>query len=184
MDKNRFYKFAKIYSNLLVINERGCYNANCESAFPAGMRQVVLFILQGGTPLRRCVPVCLGVYPERFLTRDHKNLYIGGTDMKKTRTRIGSILLALALVLTLLPATALAAEIPVEGGELEAGTYTLTEDTKLGQKLVVPANADVTIDLAGHTLDFSACGANCIGVLGTLTIKDSSEEETGKILGN
>ena len=82
--------------------------------------------------------------------------------MKKTRTRIGSILLALALVLTLLPATALAAEIPVVGGELEAGTYTLTENTELALPLVVPANADVTIDLAGYTLDFSACGANCI----------------------
>ena len=103
--------------------------------------------------------------------------------MKKTRTRIGSILLALALVLTLLPATALAAEIPVEGGELEAGTYTLTENTELALPLVVPANADVTIDLAGYTLDFSACGANCIEVYGALTIEDSSAAENGMILG-
>ena len=103
--------------------------------------------------------------------------------MKKTRTRIGSILLALALVLTLLPATALAAEIPVVGGELEAGTYTLTENTELALPLVVPANADVTIDLAGYTLDFSACGANCIEVYGALTIEDSSAAENGMILG-
>lgn len=118
--------------------------------------------------------------------------------MKKTRTRIGSILLAIALVLSLLPVTAMAEEgdayttlkeaveaAPTNGTRT---TITLTGDISgltTEQILTIKEGQNIVLDMAGYeiTVDSNFMGRpikNC----GTLTVTgngtiDSSESDTG-----
>lgn len=91
--------------------------------------------------------------------------------MKKTRTRLWSILLTVAMLLTLLPTTALAGEGDVaqvgdatyatlqnaiEAANTSGGTITLLDDITLDSTLVLSGSTiDITIDLAQHTLSSS-----------------------------
>ena len=116
--------------------------------------------------------------------------------MGKMRTRVWGILLVFAMLLTMLPVTALAddtaatAEVAVdtavvEGGataptvyagtalpEAVDGVITLTEDLELSTSVEI--TTDTTIDLAGHKLEYVGTGGVFINVkAGTLTIRDS-----------
>ena len=72
-------------------------------------------------------------------------------------------------------------EITAAGGELQTGTYKLTEDVTLtGANLTVPVGAVVTIDLNGNMLTGNGLGS-VIRVSGKLTILDSGNG--GKITG-
>ena len=89
------------------------------------------------------------------------------------------------MVLTFMPAMAFADgesvnAIGEEGGTLSSGTYELTSDVTLTTDLTIPADAEVSIDLNGHTLTGSGTNS-VITVYGTLTIKDSGTN--GKITG-
>ena len=124
------------------------------------------------------------------------------------KRRLLAILLSLTLMLSLVP-TAWAAETengnqptlhsdeaqPTEGndadvqktltaagGELASGTYTLPNDITLTTDITIPAGAKVTIDLNGYTLTGTGNGS-VIVVLGELTVKDSSGNNSGKITG-
>ena len=103
--------------------------------------------------------------------------------MKK---RLLTVLLAVCLVVALGTVTAAAAddtEIPVAGGAL-SGDYKLTADTTVSSQLTVADNSTVTIDLNGFTLSSSDTGQCVIANKGNLTIKDMSENATGKISGS
>ncbi len=94
-------------------------------------------------------------------------------------------LLCFMMVLTFMPTMAFADgesvnAIGEEGGTLSSGTYELTSDVTLTTDLTIPADAEVNIDLKGHTLTGSGTNS-VITVYGTLTVKDSGT--TGKITG-
>ena len=96
------------------------------------------------------------------------------------------MLLALCLMLSLLPAAALAAEgstkIEATTTNLTAGIYYLEGDVTLTSgALTIPVGATVTIDLKGHSLT-GKNAADTIVNNGTLTIKDSGTG--GVINGN
>ena len=75
------------------------------------------------------------------------------------------------------------AELTAAGGELASGTYTLSDDITLtGANLTIPANSVVVLDLNGHTLKGTGTDS-VIVVLGELTVKDSSGNNSGKITG-
>lgn len=107
--------------------------------------------------------------------------------MKKTRTRIGSILLALALVLTLLPVSALAVtkivtdESTLRTAVAQSGDIQLGEDISLTEGLAIPDGVSVTIDLNGKTLS-NTTASPLITVSGraSLTIQDTGS--SGKIV--
>lgn len=86
--------------------------------------------------------------------------------MKK---KLCSILLALTMVLTLLPVSAMA-----EGGTLQSQidaietTGTVTLDKSYTEDISIPAGKTITLDLAGHTL--TNVSSNTITNSGTLTI--------------
>lgn len=68
------------------------------------------------------------------------------------------------------------------GGELASGTYTLPNDITLTTDITIPAGAKVTIDLNGYTL--TGTGRDSVIVVnGELTVKDSSDTNSGKITG-
>ena len=123
------------------------------------------------------------VYVPQFLRDIRKEC----THMKK---RFLSIMMALCLALSLLPATALAADaLPETVGEdgyitLESGDYVLSDETTLPAPIKVTGN--VTLDLAGHTLQPAEkySGKHMIKVSegGNLTLTDSGK--TGKITTN
>ena len=97
-----------------------------------------------------------------------------------------SILLCLAMALSLLPTAALADEGPDTNlpAADENGVITLTNDVTItGRQWVVAAGETLTLDLNGHTVKISKYTAEKGQVLvkGTLTVKDSSETGTGKI---
>lgn len=72
-------------------------------------------------------------------------------------------------------------EITAAGGELQTGTYKLTEDVTLTDaNLTVPVDEEVTIDLNGNTLTGNGLGS-VIRVYGKLTILDRGD--SGKITG-
>ena len=128
--------------------------------------------------------------------------------MKRIRTRIGSILLSMALILTLLPVTALAvdevAEITIGQSTtqytdvvafetvveaMESGTeasikllddVTINGTTSAAKILAIQAGTKVTLDLNGHTLTVGTQLTNS----GTLTVEDSSENESGMLVSN
>lgn len=116
--------------------------------------------------------------------------------MGKMRTRVWGILLVFAMLLTMLPVTALAddtaatAEVAVDTAVVEGsataptvyagtalpaavdGVITLTEDLELSTSVEI--TTDTTIDLAGHKLEYVGTGGVFINVkAGTLTIRDS-----------
>lgn len=64
-------------------------------------------------------------------------------------------------------------EITAAGGELQRGTYKLTEDVTLTDaNLTIPVGAEVTIDLNGHVLTGNGNGS-VITVKGSLILNDS-----------
>lgn len=72
-------------------------------------------------------------------------------------------------------------KITTAGGELQSGTYKLTEDVTLTDaNLTIPVGAEVTIDLNGNTLRGNGLGS-VIRVSGKLTILDRGNG--GKITG-
>ena len=107
--------------------------------------------------------------------------------------------LSLCMVMSLLPMTVLAAddtntpstqvatELPAAD---ENGVITLTKDVTLSSRYAIKDNAKITIDLAGFTVsNAEGLGSEKDEVLidvqsGSLTIKDSSEEQKGKIVSN
>ena len=117
--------------------------------------------------------------------------------MKK---RFLSILAALCLCLTLLPATAMADDNNLEPppntisswgalqAQLEDPTEevidaTLTSDIEWGgSSLTIPERKNVTIDLNGHSIDAQSQGT-VIKVLGTLTINNSGADNGARGAG-
>ena len=110
------------------------------------------------------------------------------------RKKILSAIMALVMVLTLLPVTALAnggdgtpAAIGAEMNSLSSGAYILNDNITLTEpSLTVEKGAVVSIDLNGHTLQWSGKldGQNRASVIinyGELTITDSSPKKEGKI---
>ena len=120
-----------------------------------------------------------------------------------------SILLTLAMVLTLLPVSAMAEEMPVEApaetkvakvGDAEYATLAeAVENAKTGDTIVMTAatdisktglsiasDKDITLDLNGYEVKAANTGAGNIKVYGKLTLKDSTDtsangEGQGKI---
>ena len=91
--------------------------------------------------------------------------------------------LALLMVAVLLPVTAMAADtLPHPDAE---GLIKLEEDVTLASRVNYGYQQNITIDLNGFTItgpgDFA--GDIAVGVLGSLTIMDSSEAGTGTING-
>ncbi len=89
-------------------------------------------------------------------------------------------------------AVAAAAEDPfgrLSGGKytLESTTYQLTADFAARGYLYVPSDVNATIDLNGHTIDRELTEVSATGYVikndGTLTITDSSGDDSGKITG-
>ena len=119
--------------------------------------------------------------------------------------RIMSFLLAAATVFALCPAMSAAAEAaeltacPGCGEDLGGliylpwndtleyvegdAHYQLTENTVISQQIVIDAGNNLVLDLAGYSLT-AAAGSRCFDVKGTLTVLDSSENATGKIVGS
>ena len=89
------------------------------------------------------------------------------------KRKLCSVLLALCMVLTLLPVSAMA-----EGGTATSlpdaveGVITLTEDVTLTSEFVVNADQDLTLDLNGHSLTRSG---TVILNNGRLTIRDTTK---------
>ena len=77
--------------------------------------------------------------------------------MKKKR--ILCSLLTLAMLMALLTVTAFAEDaaltLPPEGGELASDTYQLSEDLTISNPLEIPENSDITIDLNGHSVEYT-----------------------------
>ena len=122
------------------------------------------------------------------------------------KRRLFAIIVAMTLVISILPVTALAedlmdplpdnnTETQIDSVDLseteedktsnlpdpENNVITLTKDVTLTESWEVTAETPVTLDLAGFTLDG---GANTAIVNeGMLTIKDSSENGSGKVTG-
>lgn len=74
-------------------------------------------------------------------------------------------------------------KITTAGGELQSGTYKLTEDVTLtDENLTVPVGAEVTIDLNGHVLTGNGKGS-VITVKGNLILNDSNSnaQNSGKV---
>ena len=91
-----------------------------------------------------------------------------------------AVFLSLCMVMSLVPMAALAA--PEDGNQAATklpeavdGVITLNEDVTLGKERVSIETSISTIDLNGHTLTAQ------ISVAGNLTIKDGSENRSGKI---
>mgnify|MGYP004593786413 CR=1 FL=1 len=74
------------------------------------------------------------------------------------------------------------AKLTAAGGNLASGTYKLSENITLTNAITIPADAEVTIDLNGYTLTGTG-NDSVIVVLGELTVKDSSGNNSGKITG-
>lgn len=107
--------------------------------------------------------------------------------MKK---RLLAILLTALMVVGMVPLQAAAADpqdqtaLPSDGGELASGSYYLAADTQLTADLVIPEDADVTLELNGHTLTGSGSGSVITVAEGaSLSITDSSTAGTGVITG-
>ena len=118
--------------------------------------------------------------------------------------RIFSLLLALTLALSVLPAPAAAATAQVTcpvcnqtGEEMEWTSWSalaattisedqhlkLTENVRLTEQVVISSGGNLLLDLNGYTLR-AAADSRCFSVQGgTLTITDSSEKQTGTLIG-
>ena len=81
-----------------------------------------------------------------------------------------------AVIAALYPVELLENSITADGGELVSGKYRLNKDITLTENLAIPDNANVTIDLNGHTLTGSGNGS-VITVYGELTLNDSTATE-------
>ncbi len=74
-------------------------------------------------------------------------------------------------------------ELTSDGGNLESGKYYLNGDVKLDNDITISSDADVTIDLMGHTLKGTGT-ASVITNRGTFTLEDSSEDGSGTLTGS
>ncbi len=127
----------------------------------------------------------------------------------RTKSKFLSILLTLAMIAGFLPWATLPARAATEVSEWTAlqaalnagGEVTLTQDitaVSTDTHLLVPAGKTVTLDLNGHTIDYSASGdglyndeanpdyflgAIVVKERGALTIQDTSEGANGTITG-
>ena len=103
------------------------------------------------------------------------------TAVQRRASPLAALLALLcALVIALAPGAAWAAdetELTSTGGELSSGSYILNEDVTLTTDITIPSGAEVTIDLAGHTLTGTGSGS-VITVSGTLTLTDSGSDGT------
>ena len=127
--------------------------------------------------------------------------------MRKTKLKLCSLFMSIVMLLSLLPVTALAADVSVGNltdlqseidGATGTTTITLTDDIAAGTLtnpstdtgiITIPAGKNITIDLAGHKISGSLvtdggsyARAHIILNNGTLTITDSSENHTGEIV--
>ena len=98
--------------------------------------------------------------------------------MRQVRKRLGSIIIAIAMIMTLLPVTAIAVQEVGTAQDLTAaaasgGEIKLTADIELDQTLSIPAGVTLTLDLAGNDIKFTNAGFG-IENRGALTINDSS----------
>ena len=103
----------------------------------------------------------------------------------KPFNRAFAALLSAMLIVSFLPITVFAVEgtpLTSAGGELTDSSYYLDQDVTLTDNLTVPANATVTLDLNGFTLQGNGTGS-VITVEGTLFINDSSTSGAGEITG-
>lgn len=103
----------------------------------------------------------------------------------KPFNRAFAALLSAMLIVSFLPITVFAVEgtpLTSVGGELTDSSYYLDQNVTLTDNLTVPANATVTLDLNGFTLQGNGTGS-VITVEGTLFIKDSSTSGAGEIMG-
>ena len=67
----------------------------------------------------------------------------------------------------------------------EGGEYVLTADASIiGANITVPANKTVTLDLNGHTITAANKEGDNIMILGSMTLRDSSNDAIGKIVAN
>lgn len=66
-----------------------------------------------------------------------------------------------------------ATTLPINGGELVTGTYTLESDMTITNTLSISENQNVIIDLNGYVLQPESEGYRMINNYGTLTINDS-----------
>ena len=104
--------------------------------------------------------------------------------MKKSVRQVLSLVMALCLLLSLVPAV-FAAETPVETADaltaaLETGgTVTLGADITVGERLTV--SKDTVLDLNGYTLTVDTSGRIAVMVSAALTVRDSSDGERGKL---
>ena len=123
------------------------------------------------------------------------------------RRRLFAIIMALTMVISILPVTALAEDLmdplpdnntetqidsadlsETEEGEANSlpeprgGVITLTGDVTLTESWEAETGATITLDLNGHTLSGPE-SSPVIKNFGTLTIQDTSEEQDGKIIG-
>ena len=116
--------------------------------------------------------------------------------MRKIVIKIIPVLLALILVAVAIPFTALTAfaanattETMLVNYVNAGGTVTLTDDILLTDVLRVPTGKEVTLDLNGHTLDRGLTKCQDLGSVirvepgATLTVKDSSNDNSGVITG-
>lgn len=123
--------------------------------------------------------------------------------MNKTiKKQLTSSVLTVAMMASLVPATAYAEDIPqnsltesiVEAsGSLEEvftsgitqtspGNYQVTGDNvSLSNTVTIPAGTSITLDLNGKTVNWNGSAAEAVEILGTLTIKDSSNDASGKL---
>ena len=83
--------------------------------------------------------------------------------MRQVRKRLGSIIIAIAMIMTLLPVTAFAVQEVGTAQDLTAaaasgGEIKLTADIELDQTLSIPAGVTLTLDLAGNDIKLTNAG--------------------------
>ena len=98
------------------------------------------------------------------------------------KRKLLSVIMALAMMLTLLPATAFAAEKGTQLPDAANGVITLDEDVALSNVWII--KEDTVLDLAGHKLSSAPefdDGALIDVQSGSLTVQDSSDSGKGTI---
>lgn len=87
-----------------------------------------------------------------------------------------SILLTLAMALTLLPTAAMAEEetVTLQSQIATSGTVALDLDKDYTEDITIPSGADVTLDLNGNTLSNTNNGKATLSVEGTAVVKNGT----------
>lgn len=110
--------------------------------------------------------------------------------MEKMFKRLLSIAIVLAMVIAWLPGNltqvfAATEGTPWNGGAItESGSYYLEDNVTLQSgHIEIPSGIDVTIDLCGFTIT-AQTGSRCFSINGNLTIRDSSQSQSGQVIGS